>query len=440
MSAHDYSEGWVTRLARRALRATEPREFMMRTRGRVGFIRLSRATQVACLFLVAAGVVGLGYITVNYIKSERVIAHKDRQLAWLTERSVNLSARVESMSDDVTVAAGTIERSQQSLVGLLSQNKALLRDVAILQERLRDSDGRRAKQIRRQAELHQRLEALENEVAAAQQNKTTLARKLESTKSALAEARAERAAIENARNSMKNRVASLRRSITEARESQVSMLSRITDYTAKDIRRLHDLVVSTGLDPDKLLRRMDPGLFGTGGPFIPAGPNAENDSNNDDDSIESLGRNLMHWEGLQKLIRGLPLISPVDHYQLASRFGRRRDPMNNRMATHEGLDLAALNRTTVYAPAPGKVVFQGWNGRYGRFIEIDHGNGIHTRYGHLRRFYVKRGQHVPFRQKIGQVGSSGRSTGPHVHYEILINGKAVNPENFIKAGKHVFKG
>jgi murein DD-endopeptidase MepM/ murein hydrolase activator NlpD len=149
---------------------------------------------------------------------------------------------------------------------------------------------------------------------------------------------------------------------------------------------------------------------------------------------------LLQWQGLQKLIRRLPLASPVDHYQMASRFGRRRDPINRRMAKHQGLDMAALNRTSIYAPAPGKVVYRGWKGRYGRFVEIDHGNGLRTRYGHLRRIYVKRGQKVPFRYKIGQVGSSGRSTGPHLHYEILVNRKAVDPMKFIKAGKNVFKG
>ncbi len=427
----------AARLAQAVSRATEPREFMMRARGRVVFVRLSRPAQFACLIVLASLVGGLGYISSNYVKSEFVIAHKDRQLAWLTERSVSLSARVESMSDDVTVAAGAIERGQESLVGLLSQNKALLRDVARLQERLRDSDSRRAKQIRRQAQLHDKLGVMERDLDAAVQKKTSLASSLDRTKSMLAEAEAERAAIENARNSMKTRVASLRRNITEARENQVSTLSRVTDYTATDIRRMRKLVRITGLDPDKLLRGMDPGLFGTGGPFIPATGRTARD---DDEPIESLGRNLMQWQGLQTVLRSLPLVSPVDHYQLSSRFGRRRDPINRRLASHQGLDLAALNRMPIYAPAPGKVTFKGWKGRYGRFIEIDHGNGVRSRYGHLRRIYVKRGQVMPFRFKIGQVGSSGRSTGPHVHYEILVNGKAVDPMKFIKAGQNVFKG
>jgi len=309
-----------------------------------------------------------------------------------------------------------------------------------LQERLHNSDSRRANQIRRQAQLHGKLGQLERELDAAEQKKTSLASSLETTKSTLAEAMAERAAIENARNSMKSRVASLQRNITEARETQVSTLSRVTDYTARDIRRMRRLVRITGLDPDRLLRAVDPGMFGTGGPFIPvSGRDALGDKANDE-PIETLDRNLRQWQGLQTVLRRLPLVSPVDHYQLASRFGRRRDPINHRLSRHQGLDLAALNRMPILAPAPGKVTFSGWKGRYGRFIEIDHGNGIRSRYGHLRRIYVKRGQKVPFRHRIGQVGSSGRSTGPHVHYEITVNGKAVDPMKFIKAGQNVFKG
>jgi len=96
-------------------------------------------------------------------------------------------------------------------------------------------------------------------------------------------------------------------------------------------------------------------------------------------------------------------------------------------------------RSPIYAPAPGIVKQAGNKGRYGRFIEIDHGSGIFTRYGHLNKIYVKRGQKIDFRHKIGQLGSSGRSTGPHLHYEVVFNGKPRNPMLFIKAGRHVFQ-
>ena len=107
---------------------------------------------------------------------------------------------------------------------------------------------------------------------------------------------------------------------------------------------------------------------------------------------------------------------------------------------HQGADLYAHSRSAIFASAGGKVVYRGWKGRYGRLVEIDHGFGIRTRYGQRRHIDVRRGQQVKLGQKIGQVGTSGRSTGPHVHYEIILKGRNVDPLKFIEAGKDVFKG
>ncbi|MGH6879330.1 MAG: M23 family metallopeptidase, partial [Hypericibacter sp.] len=94
----------------------------------------------------------------------------------------------------------------------------------------------------------------------------------------------------------------------------------------------------------------------------------------------------------------------------------------------------------VMATAPGKVVFAGWKGDYGKMVEIDHGLGIHTRYGHLKSITVKVGDEVTYRQQIGALGNTGRSTGPHVHYEVRVDDKAYDPMNFLEAGRYVFKG
>ena len=157
-------------------------------------------------------------------------------------------------------------------------------------------------------------------------------------------------------------------------------------------------------------------------------------------SLTSIYTHMDRWETLQRTVRHLPLISPVDQYYVASRFGRRRDPINKRWAVHKGLDLAGPAGQKIRSPADGRIVYAGNKGLFGRFIEIDHGAGIRTRYGHLRRVLVKRGQRVIHGQEIGILGSSGRSTGPHVHYEILVDGKQVNPAKFLKAGRSVFKG
>jgi murein DD-endopeptidase MepM/ murein hydrolase activator NlpD len=180
---------------------------------------------------------------------------------------------------------------------------------------------------------------------------------------------------------------------------------------------------------------VNPDSYGIGGPFIPA----TRLGSILDEGQTALDRHLLHWEDLQKVMQRIPIVAPLDHYRVGSKFGRRRDPMNKRWAMHKGADFSAPSRTTIFSTGAGKVVFRGWKGRYGRFVEIDHGFGIRTRYGHMRQIFVRRGQQVKLGQKIGQVGTSGRSTGPHVHYEIKVNGRHVDPMKFIEAGKDVFK-
>ena len=106
---------------------------------------------------------------------------------------------------------------------------------------------------------------------------------------------------------------------------------------------------------------------------------------------------------------------------------------------HYGLDFGSTPRAPIYVTAPGTVSFAGWKGNFGKMIEVDHGAGIKTRYAHLSKITVKKGQTIAFGDKIGVIGSTGRSTGNHLHYEILFRDKALDPMQFIKAGRYVFK-
>jgi murein DD-endopeptidase MepM/ murein hydrolase activator NlpD len=146
------------------------------------------------------------------------------------------------------------------------------------------------------------------------------------------------------------------------------------------------------------------------------------------------------WEKLQFILRSLPLTAPIDSYYISSAFGARMDPFNGERAIHEGIDMVSKLRSDVLATAPGTVIFAGWKGGYGRVVEIDHGLGIVTRYAHLYAINVKVGDVVDYRQEIGKLGSSGRSSGPHVHFEVRYNGRPLDPMSFLKAGRYVFKG
>jgi murein DD-endopeptidase MepM/ murein hydrolase activator NlpD len=126
--------------------------------------------------------------------------------------------------------------------------------------------------------------------------------------------------------------------------------------------------------------------------------------------------------------------------ELSSGFGVRTDPFLGRPAMHTGLDFRASTGEPARATANGKVVKAGWHGGYGRMVEIDHGNGLTTRYGHLSAIRVKIGESVRIGQTIGDVGSTGRSTGPHLHYETRIDGDAVDPQRFLRAGVKLAAG
>jgi len=132
-----------------------------------------------------------------------------------------------------------------------------------------------------------------------------------------------------------------------------------------------------------------------------------------------------------KTIQTLPLGKPVAG-SVSSGFGKRRDPLNNKKAFHEGIDLRGKKGEPVKATADGKVIFAGKNGGYGKCVKIDHGNGYTTNFAHLHKYHVKKGDSVNRGQTIGLVGNSGRSTGSHLHYEIAYKGKPINPGKLMK--------
>ncbi|MBB1384038.1 M23 family metallopeptidase [Pseudoalteromonas sp. SG45-5] len=134
---------------------------------------------------------------------------------------------------------------------------------------------------------------------------------------------------------------------------------------------------------------------------------------------------------LTELPNTLPL--PAKKYYISSGFGLRNDPMNSRHAFHKGVDFAGWHKTEIFAPADAVVLRAGRNGGYGNFIELKHKNGLVTRFGHLNKINVKKDQTISKNDVIGLMGSTGRSTGTHLHYEVLLNGKQVNPLKITKA-------
>ncbi len=142
----------------------------------------------------------------------------------------------------------------------------------------------------------------------------------------------------------------------------------------------------------------------------------------------------------EQIVNSLPIGRPVGvPYRLTSDYGMRVDPFNKRPGWHNGLDLAAYRNAPIVASGPGKVTYAGVRSGYGRLVEIDHGHGFKSRYGHLRSITVSKGDTVEAGDLVGKMGTTGRSTGDHLHFEVWFNGKPYDPLKFLKAGRHVHK-
>lgn len=419
------------------------REILIRSGGGVRYIALPVPAQLLLLLMLGAAAGWIGHTSYAYLAWDDVAA-----------RNRELLATIARMRNEFSDVAGTLERNHSELQMLLAQNGELRSELGEVRTRLAAVETDRDAALRRQAALSHTVQTLEGKLAGSERRSAALNGALESTRAALAQARSESGAAERARESLRNRVASLEQRLGQLRESQNNLLGRATERTAAEIEKVERIVGRIGLDlgtliprrSGKMLARTEEtdGEGGRGGPFIPlpekGGANGAEVLAPLVVALRSYDRHLAKYEEMQRLLRSLPLAAPLEQYKLSSGHGRRSDPINGKPALHEGIDLSAPSRTPVHATAPGTVVFAGWNGRYGRMVEIDHGYGIRTRYAHLQRIMVRRGQQVHYWHAIGQVGSSGRSTGAHLHYEVVVGGKSLDPERFMRAGKDVFKG
>lgn len=176
-----------------------------------------------------------------------------------------------------------------------------------------------------------------------------------------------------------------------------------------------------------------------GGPFVPVKLSA-----NADPFERQLYRIQVTRAQMDKLNRTMALVPyrkpVVGEVEFTSGFGVRTDPFLGRPAMHTGLDFRAATGDPIRATANGKVSSAGWAGGYGQMVEVDHGNGLATRYGHMSKILVKVGDPIKIGQVIGLVGSTGRSTGSHLHYETRIDGEAVDPQKFLRAGVRLSAG
>jgi murein DD-endopeptidase MepM/ murein hydrolase activator NlpD len=220
--------------------------------------------------------------------------------------------------------------------------------------------------------------------------------------------------------------------------NETALLIGVDRQVTSRIAMLETVIRRVGINPDVFEQQK-----GIGGPDEPLGE-MHIDGISDQKFIAAYVSAGAHGEELGELFAGLrhiPLTTPVHgrQFEITSGFGGRIDPFTHHVSFHPGIDYAGPWGTPIAATAPGTVVYAGPRGGYGNMVEIDHGYGIHTRYGHMSSILVHVGQKVAKGAFVGKLGSTGRSTGPHVHYEVWLADVVTNPRRFIEAGRNVLQ-
>jgi len=219
-------------------------------------------------------------------------------------------------------------------------------------------------------------------------------------------------------------------SLKDLEHEQLTRIQSLTEGASERADAIQTILRRSGFDVAEEATADDDSDTGIGGPFI----EPETVSDAFEDSINGLDTALDRLDAARRTAKKLPFGNPAPGSTVTSRFGNRTDPFLGRLALHAGIDFRAHTGTEVHVTGAGKVTLAGSNGGYGNMVEVDHGNGLTTRYAHLSRVLVKVGDRLKAGDAVGLSGTTGRSTGPHIHYEVRRNGRAVDPMGFLTAG------
>ncbi len=358
------------------------REFFMRSQGQVRFIRISSRLQIAAA-TVAAALLLAWFLTMATMAVTQYAATRDRVDLLNREAEVaSAESRVSAYRKDLDATASDLEKRQDFVEKMADTYFGDLPDNRQADETVSDSSQEAARTI-------EKVSAVLPEAAA------------------LAKLEARQLAF-------------------------VEQLTRLADRRAA---RAAQTIRKLGLNPGAMLARRDRPVA-QGGPLVRLATSADGSL---DPRFRRLGLSLERMNMLEQGLAGIPQFSPANDDFISSGFGYRSDPFNGAAAFHAGLDFKGPIGAPIYAAAKGVVTFVGMRQGYGRCIEIDHGNGLTTRYAHMSRFATAVGQQVAAGNLIGAIGSSGRSTGPHLHFEVRIHDRPVNPRPFLEAAPHVFE-
>lgn len=411
------------------------------------FIRLRPGTQIVafagCAALVAWAIVATAIILMDSIGSGNFREQAKRDQRTYQARLNDLSAQRDSRAEEAlaaqerfNAALKQISMMQSELLESETRRRELETGIDVIQATLRDT-------MKDRQAARSQLAALQGSIAeggAGTVQTAASSAPIEFLAEALAETAKERdQVIVDAQDALLQ-ADEMAQQIALMKDQNDAIFRQLEEAMTVSVAPLDKMFRNAGMSTDNILATVKRGYSGQGGPMTPLSFTTRGEEPSPDTLRANRLLNQMDRLNLYRIAaEKAPFANPVKSaFRFTSQFGYRRDPKTGGRRMHSGVDFAAGIGTPLYATADGVVTHAGWQSGYGRLVKIQHEFGIETRYAHQSRIRVKVGQRVSRGQHIGDMGASGRVTGVHLHYEVRVGGKAVNPMIYIKAANDVF--
>ncbi|NWH09010.1 MAG: peptidoglycan DD-metalloendopeptidase family protein [Alphaproteobacteria bacterium] len=447
-------------------KAFPQRQIYHRSNGVVHFTELGPWTQFAMTLLTLTFLGWVAYASVNVVFKDQIIAAKDARFRSMQQayegRISKMQLAYEELNgllalaeDRFRATTDDLEGRQRQIEALLSRLNTIEKSQAALEERARVLEGK-------EYLLPNLTEQQVASVTAARDEAATPVIQVDrdsymsASVAALPGGKGQSDPLQRylqtshmARQAQQ--FALLRDRQVGIYDRQLEQMTRLSQKAEAQIREFEGIIRLTGLDADAVagprqMAELQPvDTAQQGGPLLSLFGETIDPSDGGDDPIFQnqlmiLSNQYDRLSSLEDALTTMPIVLPMPYAErLSSGFGTRVDPFTRRLAHHGGLDFAASTGDPVIATSSGVVVWAERRGPYGNMVEIDHGGGFKTRYAHLSAINVTLGQQVEPGTVVGKVGSTGRSTGPHLHYEVWYDGKPRDPKNFLRAGRYVFE-
>lgn len=381
------------------------KEIIFRSQGRAKVLHISSKAQVVFLALILCVASWSFYSYHMYHKSGRILRNKNIELVETRDAYVDLMTDFMTLHKNIGAMLNSIDSSKQR-------------------------NQKELDKYRRQAMV------VEDKIKQITTEKDWVNYKNVNEKTSLSEALLQRDIASSERDELKSQLEQMEETINELKSAELEVLDKVKSISSKELEKVKGVFSSVNM----ALKRK--GLYfnalanskrkdSKGGPYVPQ-KNRVNDSKLDG-KVSEIFKEVDDITYYREVMQYVPLGKPVWSYWVTSQYGTRSDPFKKTKASHKGVDLASRTGNKITIKAKGKVIRAEYAGGYGNLVVIDHGNGFQTKYAHMNKIYVKKGEHLEIGDTIGEVGTTGRSTGPHLHYEVLYMGTNVDPLPFLKA-------